>query len=929
MAAGSAHATPAAHPAEPPLVTAGRAARDHREVAWVRGALDPSGLTGWTAIYDRDTEVPLRLWGPGQPAPGTVADPAAAEAWARAFVAAHIDVLAPGATAGDFVVVANQLDPRGELRSVGLAQYANGIAVLGGGVSFAFKRDRMIMAGSTALPHVQAQLSGARTAARLPASRVASAATAWLGTAGYRVAVRSGPAAPQIIVPIVGPHRPGGPEIAYTIAEQADVATTEGEPGRWNVFVSAATGAAIARQSTLMFGAGTVMFDVSDRGPAADAGRHPQPAPNASHTVDGAPVTSGLDGSVTWTGSAQATVIPGLSGPLVAITNQAGPLVSDTLALGDGGSVTWSRASDPAADAQLDAFVYASQAKRFVKLRIDPALGYLDQRLSVFVNETSGTCNAYSTGDDLHFFPQSPGMCENTGRLADVVYHEFGHSIHRHSIIVGVGQFDSAMSEGVGDTLAVAMTGDPGIGRGFYLNNDPLRDVNPAQKKRWPTDLVGEVHQDGEIYGEAMWDLRTLLQANLGDAAGFEKFLEIYYGTVQRAVDMPSSFAEALVSDDDDGDLSNGTPDQCTIEAAFTAHGLYDPVATGELPHPTRDGFTLSIAPPAPVSLSCGSPTVQSAQVTWRPRGGTLVTIPMIADGAALRATIPTQPTGSVVEYSVTVTLADGSARAFPDNRADPYAQFYVGEATKIWCATFEDGAPDWTHSATPAQLDRWQVGPPHGLGGDPASAFDGNNVLGIALDGDGTYPALTTTAAVSPIIALHGVTAVHLQYERWLGVEDAIYDQATIKANDAVVWHNETDSVAPVAAVAALTGTAFNLIDREWRFQDIDLSTQATRGSIQLAFGLVSDPGFQAAGWNVDDVCLVSAGPVCGNGTVEPTETCDDGNTLDGDGCSATCQDESAGAGCCSAGGEPTAPLALAAGVLGALIAPRRRRSA
>jgi len=33
---------------------------------------------------------------------------------------------------------------------------------------------------------------------------------------------------------------------------------------------------------------------------------------------------------------------------------------------------------------------------------------------------------------------------------------------------------------------------------------------------------------------------------------------------------------------------------------------------------------------------------------------------------------------------------------------------------------------------------------------------------------------------------------------------------------------------------------------------------------------------------------------PICGNGIVEGTEQCDDGNTASGDGCSATCQTES-----------------------------------
>jgi len=935
-AAGSAQASGGARPtvAEPQLVVSGRAPRAHRDVSWVRhGALDRAGMADWTAIYDHDTGVPVRMWGPGQPAPGAMASPAAAEAWAREFLAAHLETLAPGAAVADFVVVANQLSPRGDVRSVGFAQYANGIAVLGGAVSVAFKQDRMIMSGSTALPHVTAALRARslQRPGRLASSRVMSAAAAWLASAGHAVAARGSVAAAQVIVPIIHARGSGAVDIDYAVAEQVTMETTAGEPGRWKVFVDAGTGAAIAREAELMFDAGTVMYDVSDRAPAAAAERHPQPAPNAICNVNGADVTSGPDGGVTWTGTTPASVLPGLTGPLVAVTNHTGALASTTLALVDGGIVTWSRADDPGADAQLSAFVYASQVKQFVRLHINPQLGYLDSQLSVTVNETPGMCNAYSTGDDLHFFQQTPNVCENTGRVADIVYHEFGHSMHRQSIIPGVGQFDGAMSEGVGDTLAVSITGDPGIGRGFFLDaahtNEPLRDVDPDIKKIWPQDLIGEVHNDGEIYGETMWELRTRLQSHLGATAGFDQFLKIYYGTVQRAVDIPSSFAEALAADDDDGDLTNGTPNECDIVAAFHAHGLFDPLVTGEISPPVRDGFKVSIETVAPASVRCNAPVVQSAAMSWRPRGGVLATIPLTVQGTTYRGTIPTQPAGTIVEYSVKVTLSTGE-QAFPANNADPYYQFYVGNATKIWCAHFEAGeagAAGWTHSATPAAADRWEIGPPHGLGGDPASAFAGNNVLGIALGGDGTYAPLMTTAAVSPNIDLQGRTKVHLQYYRWLGVEDAVYDQAVIEANGTQIWKNPTSSISARSAVVA---ESYNLIDREWRFQDIDLSAEAGTGMIQLAFGLTSDPGFEAAGWNLDDVCLVATGAVCGNGAIETGEDCDDGNTAGGDGCSETCQDEpGGGGGCCGTTTSPAAPMALSALALGVVL--RRRRFA
>ena len=42
-------------------------------------------------------------------------------------------------------------------------------------------------------------------------------------------------------------------------------------------------------------------------------------------------------------------------------------------------------------------------------------------------------------------------------------------------------------------------------------------------------------------------------------------------------------------------------------------------------------------------------------------------------------------------------------------------------------------------------------------------------------------------------------------------------------------------------------------------------------------------------------DVCQNKPVPLCGNATVEAPETCDDGNKVDGDGCSATCSNEGA----------------------------------
>ncbi|MCX5745356.1 MAG: hypothetical protein NT062_23000, partial [Proteobacteria bacterium] len=114
--------------AEPPIVAAAAAPRAHRTLAWDQSArLARRGLPGWKGVYDHDTNVPLRLWGKTSPIAGATADAAIAEAHARAFLQAHVDTLAPGASASDFTPLANVLSHG--TRTVSFAQRVQGVRV--------------------------------------------------------------------------------------------------------------------------------------------------------------------------------------------------------------------------------------------------------------------------------------------------------------------------------------------------------------------------------------------------------------------------------------------------------------------------------------------------------------------------------------------------------------------------------------------------------------------------------------------------------------------------------------------------------------------------------------------------------------------------------------------------------------------------------
>ena len=265
---------------------------------------------------------------------------------------------------------------------------------------------------------------------------------------------------------------------------------------------------------------------------------------------------------------------------------------------------------------------------------------------------------------------------------------------------------------------------------------------------------------------------------------------------------------------------------------------------------------------------------------------------------------LPAQPTGTVLQYQVTVTLADGTRVVFPNNAADPFYEAYIGEVEPLWCASFEDGAADWTFGASPSSRNEWAVGAPQGLAGDPKVAFGGTSVLGTDLSTDGMYARSTSMVAESPVIDLAGLPAganLRLQYRRWLGVEDGFFDGARVLANGTEVWASY--------ASASEEGAKVHHVDREWRFQDVDLSAQAAAGSVRLRFELASDPGFELGGWNLDDVCVVIA---------KPAPACEADGTCDGpvdDG------------GCCSAGTRPEGALALGLATLGLVLGRRRRR--
>ena len=886
---------------ERPLeIESGPRGRAGRDVVWDRapagaGAAWADFLAAqpgtWRVQWDATTEVPLRIWGEGIAVPGAMASDAIALAAARGLLERHLALLAPGASIGDFEVVSNVSHGKGgAMRTVGFAQRWRGLEVVGGQVSFLFKRDRVIVIGSEAIPAIAAT-APARV---IDDARAREHAAAWIADLYGNAPVASAVGAP-VVLPLIRDRDDGVAAVSTRVVVPVTVDSAD-PVARWQVFVDAGTGAPVARAQTLRFADGTVRYKVPVRGPTRP--RMDYPAAFGNFRISSQTVASDANGKLTWSGTAAAQVTTALTGPFVAITNRAGSLATATLSLPAGGSVVWDQSTSEQIEAQLTGFIHANLVKQFVRSTLNPNLPWLDRSLSVSVNE-SGSCNAYSTGDDIHFY-RSSNQCENTGRIADVIYHEFGHSLHDQSIIPGAGSFEGALSEGVSDYLAATIVNDSGMGRGFLRNDNALRELDPVgTEKRWPDDRTGEVHDDGEIIAGTLWDLRKAMIGAHGMAEGVARADDLYYAIIQRASDIPSSYPEALAADDDDGNLANGTPNSCLITQVFAAHGM----ASGDVPsaigigRPERDGFRVAL-PIEPPTGDCPTPTVQTAKLEWKVRGGAAQEIALSQQGQSWAGTIPTQADGTVVQYRVSVALSNGSTVTYPQNAADPMYEFFVGPVVELYCARM-DTDPGWTHGAV-AGTDDWAWRAPIGAGGDPMMAFTGANVFGTDLGGgsgagaDGQYEPSSDTWARTPEIDTTGYTNVRLHYRRWLGVEDGFFDKATISVDGQVRWTNLNSNMG--------NNSATHHEDKEWRFQDVDLSADAADGKVQITFALKSDQGLEKAGWNLDDVCVVAyvaRAETCGNGTVDSGEQCDDGNVDPGDGCDGYCRDEPPPPGC------------------------------
>ncbi len=106
-----------------------------------------------------------------------------------------------------------------------------------------------------------------------------------------------------------------------------------------------------------------------------------------------------------------------------------------------------------------------------------------------------------------------------------------------------------------------------------------------------------------------------------------------------------------------------------------------------------------------------------------------------------------------------------------------------------------------------------------------------------------------------SPVINCSGKTGVAIRFKRWLTVEEAIYDRATLLVNGIQIWQNQ------------LYG---HHRDTSWQTVQYALPMADNNPAVQIEFRLQSDAGLHLGGWNIDDIELGEVAPLSFDATLE-----------------------------------------------------------
>ena len=258
----------------------------------------------------------------------------------------------------------------------------------------------------------------------------------------------------------------------------------------------------------------------------------------------------------------------------------------------------------------------------------------------------------------MNFFT-SGGGCSNTGELAGVFVHEWGHGMDASDATPGFAN----PAEGIADVYASLRLNTSCMGRNFRLGvncggyGDPctqcdgVRDIDWANRASGQPHGIsgangidtlcgssggspcgGSAHCEGAVFAESVWDLwnrdlqteygmsldtarEVATRLNFIGSGGVSAFYQCTNGTgVGDGCNADSGYLQFLAADDDDGNLMNGTPHMEAIFAAYDRHEIACPTPT------VQDSGCAGTPTTAPVVVA--TPRDRGVHLDWAPEFG-------------------------------------------------------------------------------------------------------------------------------------------------------------------------------------------------------------------------------------------------------------------------------------------------------------------
>ena len=225
---------------------------------------------------------------------------------------------------------------------------------------------------------------------------------------------------------------------------------------------------------------------------------------------------------------------------------------------------------------QTMGYYWITQAQRYIQsLGFGSTLPAVNQRPQLLrINQFGGDNSFYREGTGKLTITLGKGGVDDA-EDAEVIVHEYGHSVQDNQV-PGFGSTPrpAPSVRRFGDYLAVtvsqhfAPTADEPCVADWdstsYTSTTPhcLRRVDG--NKRYPDDLEGEVHADGEIWSRALWDIHQALGARLADTI----IIRAQFGFTAD-VSMPAAAATTIATA-----RLYSMRAQNAVRAAFAARGL-------------------------------------------------------------------------------------------------------------------------------------------------------------------------------------------------------------------------------------------------------------------------------------------------------------------------------------------------------------------